>query len=151
MLLISYVFPPTQSSGSLRWQKLSHYFAERGWFIDAVTLDPACLASTDPARLSDLPEGTRVYGVPTSTLRVERGIKAAWHMYRQLRPGNSVAASRGTQTGTVSSRSATQRPSSIGRNEVRWSLGSSRGFVRAYSAWLQYAREGRWALYGKQE
>src|SRR2546423_13559633 len=77
LLLISYVFPPTQASGSLRWQKLSHYAAEHGWSFDVITLDPSCITAPDFDRLADLPRGTRVYGVPSPTLRIDQGIRAA--------------------------------------------------------------------------
>jgi glycosyltransferase involved in cell wall biosynthesis len=146
LLLISYVFPPAQASGSLRWQKLSHYVAERGCALDVVTLDPSCLDSPDLDRLADLAAGTRVYGVPAPSVPIGELIRAAWRLYRgvlaRVRPergGSSVsdAASGGSVVEA--------RPGSFARKEVRWALGSPRGFIRAYSAWYEYAFSERWA------
>ena len=151
LLLISYVFPPTQASGSLRWQKLSQYLAERDWFVDVITLDPSCVPSPDSDRLGDLPRGTRVFGVPSPALRIEQGISSAWQSYRRLRSRNAGGGMPASMTradhglpGTAASR-ATDRSGSVGRRDVRWGLRSSRGLIRAYSAWLHYARDGRWA------
>lgn len=62
-LLISYTFPPNHLVGGLRWQRMAAYFAERGWGLDVITLDPSELPTPDWSRLGDLPPGTRVYGV----------------------------------------------------------------------------------------
>lgn len=146
LLLISYFFPPAQASGSLRWQKLSHYAAERGWSVDVITLDPSCVASPDFDRLADLPRGARVYGVPSPTLRIDQGISAAWQSYRRMRSRYSAARAAITPSDVATpATAAADRPSSLGRKEVRWGLGGSRGFIRAYSAWLHYARGLRWA------
>src|SRR4051794_37614156 len=55
LLLISYHFPPSQTAGALRWQKLSRYAAERGWGLDVVTLHPDAVANADWSRLDELP------------------------------------------------------------------------------------------------
>src|SRR4051812_48912286 len=141
LLLISYIFAPTQASGSLRWQKLSRILAERGWYADVITLDPSCVAAPDSNRLRDLPDGTRVYGVPLRVPRVDRGIRAAYQSYRRIRPRYEAPST----ADTLPASPAADRPSSIGRRDVRWSFHNSRGFIRAYSAWLEYARDGRWA------
>jgi glycosyltransferase involved in cell wall biosynthesis len=146
LLLISYVFPPAQASGSLRWQKLSHFVAERGCALDVVTLDPSCLDSPDLERLADLAPGTRVYGVPAPSLPIGELVRAAWGLYRGLR-----ARLRRVRMGSAASESASggsvaeARPGSFARKEVRWSLGSPRGFIRAYSVWFESAFSDRWA------
>jgi glycosyltransferase involved in cell wall biosynthesis len=145
LLLISYVFPPAQASGSLRWQKLSHYVAERGWALDVITLDPSCLESPDLDRLADLAPGTRVYGLAAPSLRIGKLVGAAWALYRRLRA--RLRAKRVGSAAAVASgeRVAAARPESIARSEVRWSLGSPRGFIRAYAVMIEHAFSTRWA------
>jgi hypothetical protein len=148
LLLISFVFPPSQESGSLRWQKLSHYIAERGWALDVVTLHPSCIQypPPDPRRLADLAPGTRVYGVRTPTLRLGKAVHAVWRLFRWLRsrmPGSRVQTTGSDATPAASV--GAMRPGSVASTDVRWALSSSRGFIRAYSAWLYYAHLGRWA------
>jgi hypothetical protein len=154
MLLITMAFPPDQNTGSLRWQKLSAYVAERGWGLDVVTVDPTCGHPVDPSRLAELPAGTRVYGVPTREPWIGRLARAVWRAYsrlRRLRSGGMarVDGSAVGATARTSNESAaaphTAHPASLGRTEMRWMLGSSRGLFRAYGAWLEYARFGCWA------
>jgi hypothetical protein len=142
LVLITMDFPPAQSTGSLRWQKLSAYAAERGWGLDVVTVDPSCVQSADPSRLAELPPGTRVYGVPTPVLWTESVALAAWRTYRRLRPRREQ---RAVKPAVVAPNPRTAAVGSLGRGEVRWSWRSPREFVRAYFAWLEYARSGRWA------
>ena len=66
LLLLSYHFPPGEATGALRWQKMAHFAAERGWAIDAVTVDPATLVVDDLFRLegdSDPDEEVLVYAL----------------------------------------------------------------------------------------
>src|SRR3989454_9463534 len=87
LLLISYHFPPDAAVGALRWQKLARYAAERGWGLDVITLDPACLARTDPTRTEELPAGVRIYGIPARPVWVERAGELVWrglHRGRRL-------------------------------------------------------------------
>src|SRR6185437_11394927 len=34
VFLISYHFPPDRTVGARRWEKLAHFFTERGWGVD---------------------------------------------------------------------------------------------------------------------
>src|SRR5439155_14494927 len=86
LLLITAAFPPDPRSGSLRWQKLSRYAAERGWGLDVITTDPAEIEFPDPALVRALPLGIRVFGVRSSPPRVERFARAAWQFYRRRSP-----------------------------------------------------------------
>ena len=129
LLLISYHFPPGQSVGALRWQRLSSHAAEQGWELDVITLHPSSLSEPDMSRLADLPAGTRVYGIPAGTLLVERLERSAWRMYR-WRDSNASSG----------------RAGSLGRHEMRWSRRDLRaGLRRAYYAWLDYSRHRHWA------
>ena len=77
LLLLTYHFPPAQTAGALRWQKLAPFAAGRGWGLDVVTLDPAGLSSSDPSRLEELPPGTRVFGVRDEPLAIGQLIEDA--------------------------------------------------------------------------
>jgi glycosyltransferase involved in cell wall biosynthesis len=148
LLLISFVFPPSQESGSLRWQKLSRYIAERGWALDVVTLDPSSIRNPppDPTRLADLPPGTRVYGVHPPTLRIWQIARAAGTLYRWLRARMGGRRPRATTADATRAGSGhATRPGSFARKDVRWGLSSPRGLIRACFAWLYYAQSGRWA------
>jgi hypothetical protein len=142
LLLITMAFPPDQSIGSLRWQKLSAYVAERGWGLDVVTVDPSCVQSVDPSRLAELPPGTRAYGIPTPSLWIEQVVLSVWKTYRRFRPRREH---RTVKPSAAAPNPRTAAAGSLGRREVRWGWRSPREFVRAYFAWLEYARSGRWA------
>jgi hypothetical protein len=141
LLLITTAFPPDQSTGSLRWQKLAAHVAEQGWGLDVVTVDPSCVESADPSGLAELPPGTRVYGVRTIVPWIERVGFVGWKTVRWLR------SHRGRRTATVD---ATTNPRSVTAgsfrpSEMQWPWRGPRELVRAYHAWLDYARFGRWA------
>jgi hypothetical protein len=142
LLLITRAFPPANSIGALRWQKLSAYVAERGWGLDVVTVDPSCLPFTDPSRLADLPTGTRAYGVPTTVPWLERVTRAVWKAYRRFRPRPEQRTQRAD---AVAPNSRTETSESLSRAELQWTWRNPREFLRAYFAWLEYVRIGRWA------
>lgn len=127
LLLISFHFPPNTSAGALRWQKLARLAAGRGMALDVVTCDPAELPVADTARLADLPEGTRVFGVraqPIALARLEALLRRA---YRRARPR---AARHGPPGAQALEAVPSRAPSEL---------------VRAYNAWLAHAREADWA------
>lgn len=136
LLLISYHFPPGQAAGALRWQKLSRYAAERGWGLDVITLDPSALTEPDWERLSDLPSGVRLYGVPHPRLALDRLEHALWRAYSQLRRRRGRAPADGNGARGRDSR---------GRGEMRWIPREPRDVLRAYYAWLDFGRHARWA------
>ena len=136
LLLISYHFPPGQAVGALRWQKLASHAAQRGWILDVVTLDPESLSKRDMYPLESLPPGTRVYGVPRSPTFLERVERWAWLAYSGVRsrsPLRPVPKRAGGANGKVV-RSGPSQP--------RARVGTLR---RAYYAWLEYAKDLRWA------
>lgn len=143
LLLVSYHFPPGNATGALRWQKLSRFAAERGWGLDVITRDPSDLSAAEWSRLEELPPGVRIFGIqPLPPLPVERGVDTAWSAYRKFRErrartGVELAGRAGTPGGS--------RPEELGSDEVRWFPLSARTPVRAYYAWLEFARYGRWA------
>src|SRR5687768_15670794 len=61
LLLIAYHFPPAQSAGALRWEKLAGYAVERGWGLDVIAIDPQDAQTLDWNRLTALPKGVRIY------------------------------------------------------------------------------------------
>jgi glycosyltransferase involved in cell wall biosynthesis len=150
LLLISYHFPPAQTAGALRWEKFSHYAAERGWAMDVVTLHPSSLSILDTSQLATLPAGMRVYGVPDRVLWVDRLERNVWRGYRRIRrakraTGNNDALA-GVRVAPVERPRSASRPHSVGRAEIRWTLRDlPQGLRRGYYAWLDYTRQGQWA------
>ncbi len=144
LLLITFLFPPAQAVGGLRWQKFAGFAAQYGWGLDVVTLDPADILHPDRSRLADLPAGTRVYGVrrrPTLIERFEQNL----HRWRgRLRTGSGEPSSTtaGAEPRTVA---RTKSPASFGRAELRWELARPRGWRRVHQAWLEYHRDQAWA------
>jgi hypothetical protein len=144
LLLVTMAFPPDQSIGALRWQKLARYVAERGWGLDVVTVDPSCLQSSDPKCLEELPGDVRAYGVMPTGVWIERMGRAVHVVYDWLRerraasPASRAGNGRGGSGGIASS-------ASLNRAEMRWTFRSARELVRAYHASLDFARTRRWA------
>lgn len=139
LLLICQPFPPGQAAGALRWQKLSRYAAERGWAIDVLTLDPSDLDRTDLTRLDDLPAGIRLFGVRQPELRIKRVVHGSYRWLRDRR-AEPVVSAKSSPAPT-----SRPRPDSYSRDEIRWIPRSTRDLARTYFAWLEYARDGRWA------
>jgi glycosyltransferase involved in cell wall biosynthesis len=150
LLLISYHFPPAPTAGAVRWEKLAHHAAERGWALDVVALLPSRLSAADCTRLAALPAGIRVYGVPETTVWAERLEHGVRRLARRLvAPAVALAGRRapdaGPTTGGVAGR-LVRHANSLGRAEIRWTLRRlPSGLRRAYFAWLHYARQERWA------
>ncbi len=140
LLLISPHFPPSQAAGALRWQKLSRHAAERGWGIDVVTIDPSSLGAVDPARLEELPEGTRVFGVPTRRHWVD-GLGGLIMTLARVARQRSGGGGEGSTTASP----AGAPGGSVGRAEATFRLRSPSDLRRAVHAWLMYATEGLWA------
>jgi len=142
LLLISYHFPPAQTAGALRWQKMAAFGAQRGWLLDVLCASPECLDRQDPRRLEELPPGTRVYGVVNSVpLRVlsDRSLRP---LIRRLLPFRSQPASRRHEGGE---RHHEPTPDMV-PVEVIYELGqlNPQAAVRAYNAWLEIGKERAW-------
>jgi glycosyltransferase involved in cell wall biosynthesis len=141
LLLISYHFPPSPAAGALRWQKLAGFAAERGLALDVITLDPNDLKGPDWARLTDLPAGTRVFGLPQVELRRERVLSTVARSVRRLRrlgrpepvPPSPVPTASPAPTG------ATAAP-----------LPSPSELSRIYGVWIDYACQRRWSRWAVQ-
>lgn len=134
LLVISYHFPPGTAVGGLRWQKLAAFAAERGWGLDAITLDPSELATLDEGRLTDLPAGTRVYGVAHPVLWRHRLEDWARRGLRSVAPGSAGAGPQ-----------APERPVSFKSADLHWWPRSLRDLVRARDVFRGYATDARWA------
>lgn len=148
LLLISYHFPPGQSVGALRWQKLSLFAAERGWQLDVVTAHPSGLKATDPARLLELPPGTRVFGVPLVLSLQERldnwlsDIFGLLKEVRSKRKGITVTPDGATGASKVSRK---DRASSVSASDIRWNFKDRRTLIRAYHAVVRRSKWHAWA------
>lgn len=141
MLLISYAFPPDRTVGALRWQKMLQCLGSRGWSADVITLAPATIDDVGLAALAELPPGTRVYGVPAHPMvirRVERlSLAAARTLQRTARAKGGASAER--------EQDVQPRVPSVPVGSIRWRLGHSRGWMRAYYSWIEHAQIARWA------
>lgn len=129
VLLVAYNFPPDETIGALRWQKMARRFCERGWQMDVIALDPSCIPRTDAKRYADLPSGLRAFGVPLPTLFLQRLESIAWRCYRMIiEPERSADDDNGSDL----------RP----RRELTSRL---RLALRAHRARIDYAQMARWA------
>src|SRR5207237_2380485 len=147
LLLITAAFPPDPRSGSLRWQKLSRFVAERGWGLDVITTDPAEIEFPDAALVKELPSGIRVFGMRSSPPHVERFLRGVWQVYRGRSPRESGTGSATSVDGMRTPAAAAprnDRPESLGRSEIQWSLRSPRGLVRAFTSLMDFARWRNW-------
>ena len=63
LLLVSYHFPPDPNVGSLRWEMMLRHAATRGWCADVLMMETADSPQLEGSRLSNLPPGTRLFGV----------------------------------------------------------------------------------------
>jgi hypothetical protein len=139
LLLFSYHFPPDNAAGALRWQKLAKHAAALGWCTDVFMRDPAELAARDDARLRDLPEGIRIFGVPQPVIWPNRVERRLWQALRGSRPRPAPAAPGGGGSGRSAS------PSSFARDELRFDPLSPRSWIRTYHGWALYASDRAWA------
>jgi glycosyltransferase involved in cell wall biosynthesis len=148
LLLISSHFPPARTAGSLRWQKMAQFIHERGWDLDVVTLDPACLAEQDPSRLAELPPGTRIFPVPARELALDTVVDRTWKALGRVRRRmhRAPAAAAAALTTTASAPVATAAESrSIEREALHWRPRGARDLARAFHAWRWHAGELAWA------
>jgi hypothetical protein len=141
LLLITYHFPPGQAAGALRWQKFVTQGAARGWAFDVITLDPASLDFADPSRLDQLPAGTRVFGIGSPRLLIERLEHAIWRVYRWVRP----LSPPGDEPASEAEDTPTHSSGSFHRDHVTFQPSVIRSWMRANEAWIEYARTGSWA------
>jgi len=80
LLLFFFYFAPSAEVGALRWLSLSRFGAARGWATDVVTLHPEFMGTVDPARLSQLPPGIRLFGFSGDNPTWYRTMLSAWRM-----------------------------------------------------------------------
>ncbi len=150
LLLISYYFPPAQAAGALRWQKMSGLLAAHGYAFDVVTRDPACMAHVDERSLRDLPAGTRLFAIPEGELPLDRLSRIVARLARRVARGRAAAGGR--KSGSVGPEDS-PRPQirSLPAEDIRWDLGRSSGWTRAYEAWRHFRRELAWAARAARE
>lgn len=127
VVVITYTFPPDPSVGGLRWQEMARQFASRGWGVDVITRDFRGVYGVDTARLQRLPEGVRIFSVPSREPLASRAHKIAWPLVRRL---IGERHSPGVD--------------SLSRDEVAGQRGA-RTLVRAYLAWIEFSRDLKWA------
>jgi len=144
LVLLSYHFPPGQSVGGLRWQMLAQLADEHGWAMDVVTVHPNSLAAPDPARLSQLPASTRVYGVELPSPWIERVEDLASRTVRRIRPRPTPPAV--VPDAAESGPAQATWTGSLAREEIRWQPTRPRDWVRAYYALRTHWQGRRWGV-----
>lgn len=139
LILISQHFPPNVAVGARRWEQFAQFIAERGWGLDVVMCRQA--ESVDPARMSALPDGVRVFDVPQPRLVVQRFERWAARAYRLVFPRRAAtgAAALAVANGAVPGREW------ITRSQMRWPPRTMREFTRLGSAYVVVARDEAWA------
>lgn len=142
-LLITYHFPPGQAAGALRWQKFVAR-APDGWTFDVLTLDPGGLASLDTTRLTDLPAGTRLFGIPDPPLAIE-GVEAKLARWARVFRERRRRPSGPTEPDRIEARGTPARPGSLAQAETKFVASELRSWWRAYQAWLEIRRGASWA------
>jgi glycosyltransferase involved in cell wall biosynthesis len=144
LLLISDQFPPAQSAGALRWQKLARYAADRGWALDVITRDPAHLSTSDDARLAELPPGTRVYAFSPHALLIDRLETWMARAYRAVQVERAPAAPP-VERAAGRGGGAQHTESSVAPEDIRWQPASPRFWMRSYWALVDHRRQLAWA------
>jgi hypothetical protein len=86
MLLVFFYFAPSAEVGVLRWMSLAKFGAERGWTTDVVTLHPDYMGTLDSSRLTQLPNGVRLFGFSGEEPLWFRGLVGTW---RKLNGGSA--------------------------------------------------------------
>lgn len=142
LLLVSWHFPPSDATGALRWQRLSVFAADRGWGLDVVTEEPGSMERVDWSRMEELPSGTRVFGVPLRRSPSGRALEAFSGLKSAL-PGSGVNGPEAPER--PASSSPVPDPGLVRLRELRWGLGTPRGWKRAVNAWVEEARMTPWA------
>jgi hypothetical protein len=143
LLLLSYHFPPDTTIGARRWEKLSHFVAERGWGLDVIT---CATEEVELPRLEALPGDVRIYGVPPQPARLAEWTEhAVWRIYRALRPTRTTTRSANAATPNSRVQTPKERPDTVLRSEVHWRPLNARKLLRTYWAWLDSSRDRRWA------
>lgn len=146
LLLISDQFPPAQSAGALRWQKMSRFAAERGWVLDVITRDPAMLGARDDSRLGELPPGTRIFIFEPRDLWLDLTEQWVSRTMRGVRSARKPEAP--SITGRSTGSSTTSRAAgggSLASALIHWEPTSARFWMRSYWAWLDHRRQLSWA------
>jgi hypothetical protein len=156
LLLISYHFPPDTTIGARRWEKLSHFVAERDWGLDVIT---CAEPGADLSRLELLPEDTRVYALPPQYMRTAEWLELqVWRAYRMILPAPGATSTSESENGegddapvaqasTAPARDGAPRdhPDTLSRHDIRWWPPTPRKMLRSYWVWHDLARDARWA------
>ena len=140
LLLFAAHFPPGDSTGALRWQKLATFAEERGWTIDVLTRHPDDLTSTDARRLTELPNSVRVFGVRTGPLKwplwEERLTQPLRVLRRTMKKGHGAPTATPIQAKPI--------VDLIWREDMRSRPGAA-VLLRRYRAWRYFEDEAAWA------
>ena len=120
--------------------------ARRGWGASVLTLDQSQIETKiDKERLTELPSGTRVYGVRVPKLRIERLENLLWSFYKRLRRRPTPAKTDQPSTGQPQGQAPDNDQISLAASELKWNLRHLSRADRHYYAWLHFATTLAWA------
>lgn len=145
LLVLAYRFPPDATVGSRRWEKLAHFVVARGWTLDVITRQPG-EGERDDRRMSALPPGVRVFGLPQPRLWLERMEERAWRVYRDMVAGRRHGPDGAPKSGRASATpSPSARPLSLDRRDIRWPPTRARELMRVYWVLVEQGHFSAWA------
>jgi hypothetical protein len=140
LLVVSYHFPPAVAIGGRRWQRMSHFAAERGWGVDVIANDVLARHTANPGSLG-VPADLRVFGVAGAEPWLDAFTREAKSLFLRLRPG--ARPEPGPEPGRRRPGTPGQ-PRSYPRSEVRWTADIA-SISRAWHAWRAVRSEWTWA------
>lgn len=141
LLLISYHFPPGESAGALRWEKLVAHADRHGYGVDVVALAPEELSSRDDSRLQALEGDVRVYGVHRPPVLAEKVGDALRSLKNSLGPD----ALADTEEGSGSTLEESEQRRAIPKESIVDSGWSRRSLARSFNAVEDTLRFRAWA------
>jgi hypothetical protein len=143
LLLITYFFTPINVIGAIRWHRMVHEAADRGWAVDVVMVDPirgatvdaASTAAVDPDKLRDLPPGVTIYQVPDQRSWWSETQRSIWRAIRPVvRQGDSTPTIDHPSVGPAKSTGIRPRAAYLTRLHYRefnrWARDAARAALR---------------------
>jgi glycosyltransferase involved in cell wall biosynthesis len=126
LLLLTHHFPPSDAVGAIRWHKFAVLLGRAGWTFDIVCGRPPETAGEIP---NDLPPGTRLWHCDFQESLAVRAENAMFAVYGRAK---RAATSRRCATAEEGAAVGVVRTEGVRATDVRWNLGTARGWVRLW-------------------
>ena len=147
ILLLSYHFPPGQTAGALRWQKMVEFVCDAGWEVDVVAREPNTAMDEDAwGDLEGLPSSVRFFGVEDSKHKVDEVVAPLLSVANWIR-GTRIGGTQRSQYSRVRPPPTAEyrvTPTSLSSSDIEWRpiRDAPR---RAFGATYRLAVQGTWA------